>query len=213
MLGFPLGVLFTNAFEWYAHKYVLHGTPRSGEGRHSPVPTAMKSHWTHHKIARRSDFHEDGYVEGLKNERVKREVQALLVLAGATTLVAPVAPFFTLGTYYGAVRYFYIHRKSHLDPEWAKKNVPWHYDHHMNSNQDANWCVTRPWFDYVMGTRVISSADLMESNPLGMKLPGVLERPLNRLARRLSPQAFAKLDENRRQEEENRRNGVELPMG
>jgi sterol desaturase/sphingolipid hydroxylase (fatty acid hydroxylase superfamily) len=29
-----------------------------------------------------------------------------------------------------------------------------HYDHHMGKNQDSNWCVTRPWFDWVMGTRV-----------------------------------------------------------
>ena len=23
----------------------------------------------------------------------------------------------------------------------------------MGPNQDANWCVTRPWFDILMGTR------------------------------------------------------------
>lgn len=31
-----------------------------------------------------------------------------------------------------------------------------HYDHHMNASQHANWCVTKPWFDYIMGTRVIA---------------------------------------------------------
>ena len=90
----------------------------------------------------------------------------------------PIAPFFTLGTYYAAGRYFYVHRRSHLDPEWGKKKIPWHYDHHMHSNQDANWCVTRPWFDYVMGTRVVSSADLKEANPLGIPLPAVLSKAL-----------------------------------
>ena len=40
----------------------------------------------------------------------------------------------------------------------------------MNTNQDANWCVTKPWFDYIMGTQVISSPDLQESNPLGIKI-------------------------------------------
>ena len=48
----------------------------------------------------------------------------------------------------------------------------------MNSNQDANWCVTRPWFDYVMGTRVVSSADLKEANPLGLPLPAPLSKAL-----------------------------------
>ena len=82
----------------------------------------------------------------------------------------PVAPFFTLTTYYCAWNYWHVHSQSHLDPEWGKKKIPWHYDHHMNTNQDANWGVTKPWFDYIMGTRVISSADLQESNPLGIKL-------------------------------------------
>ncbi|GAB5477602.1 MAG: hypothetical protein Marn2KO_10690 [Marinobacter nauticus] len=40
------------------------------------------------------------------------------------------------------------------EAEWGKKAIPWHYDHHMNTNQDANWCVIRPWFDYIMGTRI-----------------------------------------------------------
>ena len=31
--------------------------------------------------------------------------------------------------------------------------MPHHYDHHMGKNQDANWCVTHPFFDWVMGTR------------------------------------------------------------
>ncbi len=72
----------------------------------------------------------------------------------------------------------------------------------MNTNQDANWCVTRPWFDYIMGTRVIGEADIAETNPLGMDLPEWLEKPVNRVARRLLPKAFARLDENRQLEEQ-----------
>lgn len=109
------------------------------------------------------------------------------------------APFFVLGAWYSAGHYYYVHRRSHLDPEWAKTHVPWHYDHHMNTNQDANWCVTRPWFDYLMGTRVASSEALRESNPLGIRLPDVVERPLNRLARRLAPRAYGKARAVRRQ--------------
>lgn len=212
MIGFPVALLMVNGFEWYAHKYVLHGVPRKGQPRYSPIPKSMKSHWAHHKLVRTTGYHDEGYNEGLKNWRTRNEVNSLLALAAATTLVAPVAPFFTLGTYYGAARYFYVHRKSHLDPEWGRKNLPWHYDHHMNSNQDANWCVTRPWFDYIMGTRVISSADLMESNPLGIKLPRVIEKPLNRLARKLSPRTFERLEANRQLEAGNRQAGLDMPM-
>ena len=49
--------------------------------------------------------------------------------------------------------YWRVHKKAHEDPAWAREHLPWHYDHHMGPNQDANWCVTRPWFDILMGTR------------------------------------------------------------
>ena len=57
----------------------------------------------------------------------------------------------------------------------------------MNSNQDANWCVTKPWFDYVMGTRVVSSSDLKEQNPLGVRLPTVLAKPLSQAIEKIFP--------------------------
>jgi hypothetical protein len=78
----------------------------------------------------------------------------------------------------------------------------------MNTNQDANWCVTRPWFDYIMGTRVIGEADIAETNPLGMDLPQWLEKPVNRVARRLLPRAFARLDANARDESSRQKSGA-----
>lgn len=212
MLGFPIALVVANGFEWYAHKYLLHGVPRQGQPRYSPVPTNMKSHWAHHKLVRTQAYYDGGYVEGWDNWRTRNEITSLLKITGVITLAFPVAPFFVLGSYYAAGRYFYVHRRSHLDPEWGKKTIPWHYDHHMNSNQDANWCVTRPWFDYIMGTRVISSDELAESNPLGIKLPKFVEKRVNAAARRLLPKAFARLDANRNLEAVNRRKGVELPM-
>ena len=195
MIGFPIALIFANGFEWYAHKYILHGTPRPGQPRYSPIPKSMKSHWQHHKIVRTTDYQDDGYAEGLSNWRTRDEVMSLLKLTAITSLAMPVAPFFTLGTYYAAARYFYVHRRSHLEPEWGKKAIPWHYDHHMNTNQDANWCVTRPWFDYIMGTRVIANKAMAESNPLGIRLPEIVEKPLNQACRRLFPKSFERLNQ------------------
>ncbi|WP_138437084.1 sterol desaturase family protein [Marinobacter shengliensis] len=195
MIGFPIALIFANGFEWYAHKYILHGTPRPGQPRYSPIPKSMKSHWQHHKIVRTTDYQDDGYAEGLSNWRTRDEVTSLLKLTAITSLAMPVAPFFTLGTYYAAARYFYVHRRSHLEPEWGKKAIPWHYDHHMNTNQDANWCVTRPWFDYIMGTRVIANETMAESNPLGIRLPEIVEKPLNQACRRLFPKSFERLNQ------------------
>lgn len=207
MIGFPIAVLTSNAFEWYAHKKYLH--EHATRHRNSPY----FSHIRHHKNVRINAFKDDNYHESMMdNAEVYFEKTTLLMLCGATTLVAPIAPFFTLGTYYSAWRYYALHSKAHLDPEWARKNLPWHYDHHMNSNQNANWCVTRPWFDYIMGTRVIGDPAHAETNPLGMQLPALIERPLNALARRLLPQAYLRLDTNKRREAANQHEGIAVPI-
>ncbi|WP_410209691.1 hypothetical protein [Aquirhabdus sp.] len=207
MLGFPVGVFAANAFEWYAHKVWLHEFP--SKFRNSPFFT----HIAHHKRARLNQFHDAGYAESMfKNSEMYNEKTALIGLAVTSTVFLPVAPFFTMGLYYGISRYWRLHSKAHLDAEWAKQNLPWHYEHHMNSNQNANWCVTRPWFDYIMGTRVIGDVSIAETNPLGMKLHPWVERPVNRIARRLIPKAYVLLDARREEEQENQRLGIEVPI-
>ena len=191
--GFVFGLVVANSFEWFAHKYILHGTHKSGQSRYSPVPTSMKSHWEHHKQVRKTDFFDCGYVEGIKNWRTKNEVVSLVVVATFFGVVFyPVSKGMSLATLYSAMNYYYVHRRAHLDPDWAIRKVPWHYDHHMNSNQDANWCVTKPWFDYVMGTRVVSSPNLQEQNIFGLSLPHSLAQPLNRLINRIRPVKYVK---------------------
>ena len=181
--GFLVGLVVANGFEWIAHKYILHGTHRSGKPRYSPVPDSMKSHWEHHREVRKTDFYDHGYVEGISNWRTKNEIISLAVVATGTSLMFyPVSKGMAAAAVYSACNYYYIHRRAHLEPDWAMKKIPWHYDHHMNSNQDANWCVTKPWFDYVLGTRVISSKDLQEQNPLGMVLPAPISKILNFVA-------------------------------
>ncbi|GAC1373174.1 MAG: hypothetical protein NVSMB40_09150 [Aquirhabdus sp.] len=213
MLGIPVALFFANGVEWYTHKYALHGTPQEGGGRKSPDQARMKNHWAHHRRARLAQYRDDElYQHPMENDAGRLEIKGVLLLAGLTTLALPVAPLFTLTSYYCGWNYYTKHRKSHLDPEWGKKNIPWHYDHHMNTNQDANWCVTKPWFDYIMGTRVISSADLQESNPLGIKLPQSIENKLNAWVRRYAPQTFAKLDANMQTEQVKRENGLENMM-
>lgn len=194
--GFLAGLVVANGFEWFAHKYVLHGTHRAGQTRYSPVPDSMRSHWEHHREVRKTRFSDYAYVEGLKNWRIRNEIGSLAVAASVFGLAFyPLSKGMFLATLYSAGNYFYMHRRAHLEPEWARKKIPWHYDHHMNSNQDANWCVTKPWFDYLMGTRVISSADLQEKNPLGIVLPEQISMRLTHLThltQRYFPAKWAK---------------------
>ncbi|MGV2949245.1 hypothetical protein [Acinetobacter sp. AGC35] len=177
--GFVAGLVILNGYEWFAHKYLLHGVHRKGKPRYSPVPKSMESHWAHHREVRKQDFSDECYVEGIDHWRTRHELMSLAVAAGVASVVFyPFSKGMALAAIYSAGNYYYVHRRAHLEPDWAKRTIPWHYDHHMNSNQDANWCVTRPWFDYVMGTRVVSSADLKEANPLGLPLPAPISKIL-----------------------------------
>lgn len=211
--GFVTGVLFANAFEWAAHKYVLHGTPRKGQPRFSPSPASMDSHWTHHRMVRKTEYQDECYTQGLAHQRTRLELLQLALVGGGTALLSwRVSKGFALASVYAAVNYYRVHSRSHVDPNWAKKRIPWHYDHHMNTIQDANWCVTRPWFDYVMGTREASSLELMESNPLGIWLSQAIERPLNAALRRAFPQTFERVERNICAEQERRRQEADAPL-
>jgi hypothetical protein len=150
LVGFPLGLFVSNGFEWFFHKHVLHGVgKRKG--------TFWNFHWyEHHAESRRADMLDPAYattwLTGGLNARSK---EALSLLGGALIGLPFVwlAPGFTIAALYSNANYYYKHRKAHLDPEWARTHLPWHVDHHMGPDQDANWCVTRPWFDVIMGTR------------------------------------------------------------
>lgn len=150
MLGIPLGLMYANAGEWLIHKYVLHGPE-------AKKPEGFWSfHWLeHHRNVRLHDYRDPAYEKPLTEWNAQtKEIAALVSAAVLHAPLFPVAPFFTATVWYSMANYYYVHKRSHLDPEWGKKKVPWHYDHHMAPDQDKNWCVTKPWFDWVMGTRL-----------------------------------------------------------
>ena len=148
MLGIPLGLAYANAGEWFIHKYVLHGLGKK-----------RSSFWSfhfheHHKNARRNGFSDPDYDRPPFGDHAQgRELGGLIALSLAHAPLLPVAPLFTLTIWGSAAYYYRVHKRSHQDPDWARTNLPWHYDHHMGPDQDANWCVTRPWMDQLMGTR------------------------------------------------------------
>ena len=148
MIGFPLGIIYANGMEWVIHKYALHGLGKDKK-------SFWSFHWhEHHRESRKHQMFDPQYTRSLLSwSPQSKEVLALLGGAAVVAPLLPVAPFFTATVWYRTVRYYQLHKKAHLDPEWAKVHLPWHYDHHMGKDQNANWCVTHPWFDHVMGTR------------------------------------------------------------
>jgi len=148
MIGFPIGMLYANAAEWYIHKNLLHGAGKKRESLWS-----FHFH-EHHQASRKHDMVDTDYERspfGLHAQG--KELIGVAALAAVHTPLFVVAPFFTSAVVFSAVNYYRRHKRSHQDPTWAREHLTWHYDHHMGPNQDSNWCVTYPWWDHVMGTR------------------------------------------------------------
>jgi sterol desaturase/sphingolipid hydroxylase (fatty acid hydroxylase superfamily) len=140
LLTIVAGLFYGNFGEWMIHKNVLHSKAAKTN------KSFFSFHWTTHHRNCRKNFNHDNELYGLE----------VLALAGALALHLPVlylSKIFYCTLVYCALNYYFKHRKAHKDLEWCKKHMPWHYDHHMGSNQDMNWCITQPWFDYVFGTR------------------------------------------------------------
>ena len=148
MIEIPIGLLYSNAAEWFIHKHVLHGRGRNKE-------STWSFHWhEHHREARLNGFADEHYRRSIFGWHAQsKEALGVAGLALMHLPLLPVAPFFTATLVYSASNYYRMHKRSHEDPEWAREHLPWHYDHHMGRNQDANWCVTKPWFDVIMNTR------------------------------------------------------------
>ena len=168
MLGVPLALLYANAGEWLIHKYVLHGLGKKKK-------SFFSFHWgEHHRACRKHAFRDPDYQRPvLGNHAQGKEALAIAGIMLAHAPLLPVAPWFTATVWYSALDYYYKHKRSHLDPEWAKVHLKHHYDHHMGREQDANWCVTRPWFDHLMGTRIDYAYDA-EGRPVREPTPAAV---------------------------------------
>jgi len=148
MIGIPLGLLYSNASEWIIHKYVLHGQGKNRDNFWS-------FHWhEHHSASRKNRNYDEAYAHpSFKWDARTKEAAGLFGLAVIHAPLLPVAPFFVGTVWFCAINYYRVHKRAHVDPEWGIRKVPWHVDHHLGPDQNTNWCVTWPWFDWVMGTR------------------------------------------------------------
>ena len=142
-----LGLVYGQWLEWYIHKNLLH---RLGKKRNSMFSYHF---FVHHRTSRQNLFYDDSY-EG-KGEGKQKEIRDLVMLSAIHSPIVLIAPWFILGAAVQGILYYVMHRKAHVNPEWCKRYIPWHYDHHMAPNQDANWGVTTDWIDRLMGTRIV----------------------------------------------------------
>ena len=144
-----VGMISGNLVEWVAHKYFLHAW---GMRKGSP----FSFHWhSHHRSSRKNGFFDKDYSDSFFtwNSRVK-EVLGLTLLVVVFSPVFFVFPWVYAGMVLWTIVYYLVHHYAHTHPKWAKKYLRWHYDHHMGTNQHANYNVVVPLWDYILGTRV-----------------------------------------------------------
>lgn len=146
-LLFLCGMLYVNFLEWAAHKYLLHGLGKK-------KGSLFSFHWFHHRLCRTNHYYDLEYKDPWWSRWSRsKEVMGLFFLFLIHSPILLISIPFYAGASFQGFLYYFLHSKSHMNPEWTKKWMPWHYDHHMGKNQNFNWCVTYPFWDYVFRTR------------------------------------------------------------
>ena len=134
------GILSASFIEWTVHKHILHELGKK-------KVSIFSFHWgKHHAAARRN-----GFIDRSISGREAFGVFSLCVLALPILFLLPFTYYVML---LHAATYYVLHTVAHRYPKFARKWIPWHYDHHMGKNQNMNWCVVHPLADWIMKTRI-----------------------------------------------------------
>ena len=138
ILLFALGLFYGNLLEYFIHRYVFH---KLGRKKGSIWRYHLKGH---HVLAKKQDF-----VDLTESPVETVGLVALLVIHAPLWFFS--APLLA-GVYLYAIAFSFMHGMQHKHPEWTRKWMKWHWDHHM-SNPNKNFGVVAPWCDWIFGTR------------------------------------------------------------
>jgi len=149
VLQVVLGLFYGNFMEWLLHKYLLHNLGKRKK-------SSFSFHWfDHHRKSRLHNFYDDDYEKSIWNWNARgKEAAGLGLLWLAHSWLFFIVPVFAFTITYCVFNYYITHKIAHENPGWAKIHLRWHWEHHMGKNQEANYCVTKPWCDYLFGTRI-----------------------------------------------------------
>jgi sterol desaturase/sphingolipid hydroxylase (fatty acid hydroxylase superfamily) len=137
MLQFVLGWFYGHIFE-----YIAHGRKR--------FKRLFRNHFkSHHNISRKNQMYDSSYENLLSS---KFEVISLSLALIIHLPVLYFAPYFFAAILWSVIAYYTIHKISHVNTEWGKRWLPWHYEHHMGKNQHVNWGVRLPIIDILLKT-------------------------------------------------------------
>jgi len=138
MIGFFLGFLYGSLLEYLIHDLLFH---RLGKKKNSIFSYHLKGH---HHLAKKNGF-VDLTISSI-------EFYGLLFLIIIHLPLVMISVGFWIGVSLYAVAFKILHGLQHAYPEFTKKYMKWHWDHHMR-NPNYNFGVVVPWMDYLFGTR------------------------------------------------------------
>tara|TARA_B100000131_G_scaffold157476_1_gene152741 strand:- start:773 stop:1189 length:417 start_codon:yes stop_codon:yes gene_type:complete len=135
---FLLGFVYSSIVEWAVHKYLFH---ELGKKKNSKFSFHIRDH---HVDCRKNGNHDSKFSQ--------REIPGILFLLLINFPIIFFLPsFYYAMCTYGAL-FIIMHNVSHIWPQFGKKYIPWHWDHHMKY-QNHNFNVVAPIGDYIFGTR------------------------------------------------------------
>ena len=136
-------LVYCNFLEYIFHRFILH---RYGKNKQS----LFRYHWEHHIETRRNCMKDPQYTS--TSVVMLKELLAVLILIIIHTPTCYIHPALYILILLYAVNYFRVHKKAHIFPEWATLQCRWHIEHHLG-NQDKNFNIVFPLFDYIFRTR------------------------------------------------------------
>lgn len=141
------GLVYASLLEYLIHRFILHGVGKKKD-------SVFSFHWKdHHRAVRKNKGKDPAYEESLFIDNAQsKEVVSLVLLAIAHYPILKANKAFATGAIAGLIAYYFIHKKSHQDVEWAKQYLAWHIEHHLGENQDVNFGVIHPFFDILFGS-------------------------------------------------------------
>ncbi len=135
---FLLGFVYASIVEWAIHKYLFH---ELGKKKGSKFSFHIRDHHINCLKSGNRDRHFS-----------HREIPGILFLLLINFPVVYFLPsFYYAMCTYGAL-FIITHNIAHIWPQFGKKYIPWHWDHHMKY-QNHNFNVVLPIADYLFGTR------------------------------------------------------------
>ena len=149
MIGFAIGLLYSNGFEYFFHRWALHRIgSRFAEG-----------HSKHHESSGKPNQEEHlNFFSGSSiHVVILFLVNMMPFLVGEWAFDSRIFP----GVLIGFVVYFIgmeeIHRRAHTDVGWIpqswRKHHMIHHGHGLDANEDTNFNIFLPLFDWLLRTK------------------------------------------------------------